>query len=653
MIPSISPIDDSGKTFARRSGSPRTPNQVYKPELLSPNEPSDRSSRASKSQEYDRGKGDNGKQERSSRQREESIVSMDRPSNIGPLGVPETLKSEPSSRGRDEVQTSVAGGDQHRVLRVPSRTPTQGDDLAGSRPRTPEGPRANVDATRSKSPGQRAAAQRDAQPLRQSRYDSSRTANVNNPRSTQGFRAPPPTGPRSAAISGGLVTSTNLNISRPQHPGRPAGVEPPRAVGGFAGRLSAAITGKSESITSSNTPLPSGAISDRTLGRPTSNRDNHSDLSNPANASDARRSQNSQSDTIRRSERAQTSDALPGPTEGPGRQNRDLQDDDPRRLSRGPENLVEVSDSTSRRLRPTDDNTRLAASKASESTKELASITPRISRDNDEKDYSQVSRQSRESRSETEKIEVGDGRRTRTTVRTETGDRETSTRSRGITSMTGQSEGAKVSGTRDSRLAESGHTREGKEPASRDQKENVPLERKDLHKEKSELTSREPRDTASKEQRSARSHREDEGGRRREERDASSRIPRDDTRESRNDRARVSHNARELSRRSPSRTHSDRGDKKERDRDSERRNGSHREAENRDKERLSRESERRRDVRDRDRTSREKEGESRRGSRKHERDRSADAVDRGTRSGDDVDSSGVGESANKRRRMGR
>ena len=643
------------KLLLRGSGSPRTPIQTPKTELLSPKEPIDRLSRTSKSHESDQWKPDNARQERSTRQREESAVSTDRASNNGSTALSDKSKPklEPSSGGRDESQSSVVGSDQHRVSRIPSTISAQVDDIAGSRPRTPEGPRLNVDATPSHLPGQRAPAQRDPQTLKQSRYDTSRAANVNNPRAIQGFRAPPPTGPRSAAISGGLPTSANVNIARQQHPGRTVVAEPLRAVSSFAARPSLPATGKSDSGTPSNPPLPPGTVSDRNLLRPISHRDNQSDSSNPAATSESRRSRTTQSDTNNKSDHAPTSDAPRGPTEWRGRQKRDLQDEDPRRLSRGPENSVDESETVPRQLRPTDDNTRSAISKHSESTKEPVSSTSRGPRDKDDKDVDQSSRQSRESRPENEKAEVSDGRRTRTTARNETNDRETTGRSRGIPSVSGQSERPKVSITYEAKSAESGNTREGKE-SSREQKENMPADRKELHKEKPESTSREPKDAASKEQRSTRSHREDDGGRRREERDVSARNQREDTRDSRTDRIRGSHHGRVSSRRSPSRTHSDRGDKKERDRDSERRNGSHRDAretEHRDKDRSSRESEHRRDVRDRDRSSRDKEPENRRGSRKHERDRSADAGDRGTRSGDGVGSSGAGESTNKRRRV--
>jgi hypothetical protein len=638
------------RALLRRSGSPRNLDQSpSKTDVLSTKEPIDRLSRPSK--ENDQSKLDNGRHERVSRQREGSTVSAD-PTSINSQA-PNSDKSEAisvlPSRNRDEAQSHIGGSDQHRISRVPSTTSAQGEDISGRRPRTPEGPRANVDITRSNSPGQRNAAQRDPQSLRHPRYDTSRTANVNNQRSIQGFRAPPPTGPRSAAISGGLSTLATVNISRQQQPGRSIGAESQRTGSNLPPRASGPATGKSEAGASSTvTPIH---LSDRNPSRSSSHRDSQSDPTNLAMTSESRRLPTTQSDPNSKTDRIQASDSSRPTTDWRGRQNRDIQVEDPRRLSRGPDNTVDESDTAARPVRQADETTRSAPLKHPESTKEPVVNTSRVPRDKDERDYNQSSRQTREPRPENEKGEVGDGRRTRT-ARTESS--ETSGRVRGNPSATGQSERAKVSSGYDSKSTETGNTLESRKSFPREQKETIPAERRESHKEKAESSSREPKDSTSKEQRSTRSHREDDSGRRREERDGSTRTQREDTRDSRNDRTRASHHARVSSRRSPSKTHSDRGDKKERDRDGERRNGNHRdprETEHHDKERSSRESEHRRDARDRDRSSREKEQESRRGSRKHERDRSADTVDRGTRSGDGVDSSGQVESANKRRRV--
>ena len=607
----------------------------------------DRLSRPSK--ENDQTKLDNGRHERVSHQREGSTVSVDRTCNNSqaPISDKSEAKSEPL-RSRDEVQSHIGGSDQHRISQVPSTTSTQSEDISGRRPRTPEGPRVNVDITRSNSPGQRNAAQRDPQSLRHPRYDTNRTATVNSQRSIQGFRAPPPTGPRSAAISVSLSTLATVNISRQQQPGRLVGAESQRTGSNPPPRASGPATGKSEvGVSSTITPIH---LSDRNLPRSSSHRDSQSDPTNLAMTSESRRLPTTQSDPNSKTDHIQASDSS-RPTDRRGRQNRDIQDEDPRRLSRGSDNTLDESGTAARPVRQVDEMTRSALSKHPESTKEPVISTSRVPRDKDEKDYNKSSRQTREPRPENEKAEVGDGRRTRT-VRTESS--ETSGRVRGHPPATGQSERAKVSSGYDSKSTETGNTLESRKSFPREQKETIPAERRESHKEKAESSSREPTDSTSKEQRSTRSHREDDSGRRREERDGSTRTLREDTRDSRNDRTRASHHGRVSSRRSPSKTHSDRGDKKERDRDGERRNGNHRdprETEHREKERSSRESEHRRDARDRDRSSREKEQESRRGSRKHERDRSADTVDRGTRSGDGVDSSGQVESANKRRRV--
>lgn len=593
------------------------------------------------------GKPDNLRHERPSRQREESIVSMDRASNNGQIPFSDKMeaKSGTALKSRDDVQSNIGGTDQLRTSRNPVTTSAQGDDNSERRPRTPEGPRANVGVTRSDSPAQRNAAQRDPQSLRHLRYDGNRTANVNSPRSIQGFRAPPPTGPRSAAISGGLSTSANVNVSR-QQPGRSVGAESQRTVSNVVPRPSAPATGKSE--ISSSSPTAPTILSDRGLPRSNSHRDNQSDSAILPPANESRRPHTTQSDSNSKPDNLPTNDSS-RPSDWRGRQRRDIQDEDPRRLSRGPDSTTTEMDNIARPLRQADEPSRPALSKQSESMKEPLPSTSRVPRDKDEKDRHQSSRQTRDLRPENEKSEVEDGRRTRATVRAEPS--EASGRSRGNQAANIQSERAKLSSGHDSKSTESGSTLEKNKSSTREQKESIPAERKEIPKEKAESISRESKETTSKEQRSSRGHRDDDGGRRREERDGSTRSQREDPRDSRNDRPRASHHGR---RRSPSRTHSDRGDKKERDRESERRNGNHRdsrEAEHRDKERSSRESEHRQDARDRDRSSREKEPENRRGSRKHDRDRSADAVDRGTRSGDGADSSGQVDSSNKRRRV--
>ena len=517
----------------------------------------DRLSRPSK--ESEQSKLDNGRHERVSRQREGSTVSADRTSNNSqaPISDKSEAKSGLPLRGRDEVQSHIGGSDQHRISRVPSTTSAQGEDNSGRRVRTPEGPRANVDITASNSPGQRNAAQRDPQSLRHPRYDTSRTANVNTQRSIQGFRAPPPTGPRSAAISGGLSTLATVNISRQQQQqsGRSVGAESQRTGSNLPPRASGPSSGKSEvGASSSITPIH---LSDRNPPRSSSHRDSQSDPTNLAMASESRRLSTTQSDPNKKTDHIQASDSS-RPTDWRGRQNRDIQDEDPRRLSRGPDNTVDESDTVSRPVRQADETTRSALLKHPESAKEPVLNTSRVPRDKDERDYNQSSRQTREPRPENEKAEVGDGKRTRTT-RTESS--ETSGRMRGNPSATGQSERAKVSSGNDSKPTETGNTLESRKSFPRDPKETIPAERRESHKEKAESSSREPKDSTSKEQRSTRSHREDDSGRRREERDGSTRTQREDTRDSRNDRTRPSHHAQVSSRRSPSKTHSDRGDR--------------------------------------------------------------------------------------------
>src|SRR5208282_3592896 len=103
-------------------------------------------------------------------------------------------------------------------------------DIQGNRPRTPDGPRSNLESV---SSSQRASNHRDLQPTRTTRYDPARP-NIINPRPVQGFRAPPPTGPRASVISGMPANTQMVNPSRQQHLSRTVGTnEPMRATNAF------------------------------------------------------------------------------------------------------------------------------------------------------------------------------------------------------------------------------------------------------------------------------------------------------------------------------------------------------------------------------------------------------------------------------------
>lgn len=621
----------------------------------------DRKSRILRLDDQER-KPENTRPDRSSRLRDDPYtVTEDQSSGQRTTGISDhstnpSPRMERSAKGRDDSKENIGGSGQGQYLtaRQPVSNQNQGRDIQGNRPRTPDGPRNNLDSV---SPSQRASNHRDLQPTRTMRYDPPRP-NIINPRPAQGFRAPPPTGPRASVISGMAANTQMVNASRQQHLGRTGGTnEPMRATNTFpikpslvSERIDASMSPSTSSIAGINPEKPSmprqssrnvqnepSKVQQTSLtvseSRSTRSHASQSDISNPSLQNDS----------------AQATETPRGPSDWRSRPKRDLQDDDPLRLSRGPDNWADEGEEFSRPARALDVNVRSTRSKRPESREEVSTLKARTTQQREEKDNNESQRTSRDPH---DKIEVSEGRRTRTPIHVDVNDRDSTSRTRLTTSANSQQERLRQSTTSQSKST-GDSAREGKEFTSRDQKENQPVERRGVHRD---VTSREQKDLASKEQKLA-SHRDDETMRRRDDREASSRARREEPRESRHDRPREGHHGRISSRRSPSRTRDDRGDKRDKDRESDRRNGSRRESrelEHREKEK-PRELEHRRDAHERDRSTRERDTENRRGSRKHEREKSTDALDRGSRSGDTVDSPGTGDSSlpNKRRRVGR
>ena len=569
---------------------------------------------------------------------------------------------ERSVRPRDDSQSNVNATGQH-LARMPAAPLSHPRDVAGNRPKTPDGPRNNLEPSQAGLVGSRATNHREIHQTRQLRYDPNRPMNTSNVRPTPGFRAPPPTGPRASAMSGMAINTQGANAPRPSHIGRTIGMNDPiRGTGTSAARPSPPPNERAEQSTSSSAPPTLSMNPERSSILRQASRDVQNDTSKiqrppttiEPRLSRSRTSKSELSSSAPQRDPSRTTEAPRGPSDWRGRPKRDLQDDDPRRLSRGPDSWADGGEESDRPALSVEENPRLASSKQPESTKE-ASVKARTSRERDGKDSIDGLRTSRETRQDREKSDVAEGRRTKTPISTDTGDRESSSRTRGLPSVDSQQERARTSTTSESKPV-TRNAQETKESGARQQKENLPVERRSSHREKTDVISREQKDLASKEQKPT-SHRDEESMRRRDDRDTTSRSRREEPRESRHDRPREGHHGRVSSRRSPSRTRSDRGDK-ERDRETDRRNGSRRESrdiDHREKERPPRESEHRREAHERDRSSRDRESESRRGSRKHERDKSADALDRGTRSGDLGETSTGGDSAlpNKRRRVAR
>ena len=544
---------------------------------------------------------------------------------------------------------------------MPIATASQPRDVAGNRPKTPDGPRNNLESSQAGQLGSRATNHRDVHQNRQLRYDPNRSMNTSNVRPAPGFRAPPPTGPRASAMSGMAVNTQGANAPRPPHIGRAVGMnDPVRGTSTLTAKPSPPSNERVEQSTLSSAPPTLSMNPERSSMLRHASHDEQNEASKaqrpPATIdprlSRSRVTQSELNSSAPQKDPVHTTEAPRGPSDWRGRPKRDLQDDDPRRLSRGPDSWAEGGEESDRPARSVEEHPRLASSKQPERTGE-ASVKARTSREKDGKDTSDSLRTSRETRQDREKSNVTDGRRTRTPITGEVGDRESSSQTRGFSSVDNQQERTRSSTTSESKTV-TRNAQDIKESGSRQQKENLPVERRSVHRDKTDVTSREQKDLTSKEQKPV-SHRDEESMRRRDDRDTTSRGRREDPRESRHDRPREGHHGRVSSRRSPSRTHSDRGDK-ERDRENDRRSGSRRESrdiDHREKERPPRESDHRREVHERERSNRDRESDNRRGSRKHERDKSADALDRGTRSGDLGESSTGMDSAlpNKRRRV--
>jgi hypothetical protein len=542
------------------------------------------------------------------------------------------------------------------MTRAGSGGPNQTRPGPVSRPRTPEGPRANIDPTRDLT-SPRGPALRDGQPPRQLRYDQIRS---NNGRPAPGFRAPPPTGPRASGpppISG---PPQSINTSRPQHSGRPVGpINPPvsrpsppqdrldQASSSTAGALGMnperaamiGISGRDGQIENASSQRSSSVNDPRTIKSHSAVTDSAVPVSNR--------------------EVNQSSEVPRGPSEWRGRPKRDLQDEDPRRLSRGPDVWDNKGSSETERPSRSDEKVRSTSTRQHESPKDVPSTRTRPTREREEQDHNDSSRSSREQ--ERARSDTLEGRKTRVVAaKPDVTEREVNTRTR-VSSLNSRSEQTRNITDSQTRIASSTGTRETreapKETSARDAKENLPVEKKSVHKERQENGSRETKEVASKDQKPA-NPRDEEPVKRREERDPPSRAKKDEPRELRHDRRDGHHGRTTSSRRSPSRTLSDRGDKKDRERESERRSASRRETrdnEHREKERPARESEHRRETRDRERSNRDRDPDNRRGARKHERDKSADGLDRGLRSGDVGEGSSAGDSAlpSKRRRVDR
>lgn len=557
-------------------------------------------------------------------------------------------RQEAASSARMDFNSTSTDSIQTSRNRSDGSIPGQGG--ADNRPRTPEGPRGN-DNGQTSSPNVRGSGQRDVPPTRPMRYEAARS---NNPplRSGQGFRAPPPTGPRASTVPSISAQGSTLSAARTQGSARTAANNDFPRGPTTSGPRSTPPPERSD-VTSSTRSTGPGMNPDRAAMLGLSSRE--SDAIALTNSGSARESSIGRNRTasiegpVRSSskENLHPSDAPRGPSDWKGRAKRDIQDEDPRRLSRGPDTWEHAPPESERQGHRLDETGRSVVPKSYESQKESSTSKSRAAHDKDVEEPDDPSRTTQRSRT-ANRNDVPNARRTRATS---TGNRETDVRPLRSSGHNTQSNNHMVTNTTENKAEISVAGREKEDSSSHNHKgRESSARRAPLGVTPSREQKEVPRDSKTT------SHRGDDDSLHRRDERETTRSRKDDSRDSRHDRSRDVHHLRASTRRSPSRSNSDRAEKKDRERESDRRNGSRRdgrESEHRDKDRPVREFEHRRDGRDRDRSGRDRETESRRGSRKHERDRSAEALDRGTRPGEAGESSITGDSLlpNKRRRV--
>jgi hypothetical protein len=594
---------------------------------------------------------------RSSRAHLESkSVTKEQPSRVA-LAREIDTQNKPMIRqdvaANSRVDSGVEAADLPPIQRNRSDGSSQGHVSSENRPRTPDGPRGN-ETSQISSSNVRVSGARDMPLARPMRYEANRSKNPTAGKSGQGFRAQPPTGPRASVGPSLPAQASNLNATRSQVTGRPAATTD-------------SLRGPSTPLDSKSTPPPErseivsatkstalGMNPDRAAMMGLASRESDAialTRSVPTNEPRMNRNRITSIEGPLRSfnrENLHPSDAPRGPSDWKAHSRRDLQDEDPRRLSRGPDTWDHVALDAQRQGRVSGETGRSILSKSHESGNRSAGTKIRPNPETDARDHDGAARTSLELRSEPARRDLIEARRTRTPMMS---DRQTDARSQRSPShgnLTNDAKGATSSEKKAENIV-------GGRATEQSSKHIYGKETQSKRTSQAMTDSREQKDTPRDSK--ALAHRDEDNSLRRRDRE-NSRSNKDEARDSSHERPRDGHHVRASARRSPSGTNSDRGEKKDRERESERRNGSRREVrdtEHRDKDRSSREFEHRRDGRDREHSSRDRESDSRRGSRKHERDRSVETLDRGTRSGDVIVGSNTGDSLlpSKRRRVGR
>jgi hypothetical protein len=533
------------------------------------------------------------------------------------------FESRDTTGERTETQAQRSNSERHTTSGTEMTTPRP-NSRTPTRPRTPEGPR----SVTKDSPRQNVSVSALLEnPASSSRTEMNRSTASREPNR---FRVPPPTGPRAASIaaSGSSLRTQNRSASGSERTG---------TVGqGVLNGSSVGVREKAENPIGSVAPIPGVRLktnSDRPLASTTS----HGDASRHANSEHSADSQSSTWSRLQtqtqpsasRKESMSSVDVPRGPSEKRYHPKRDLQDEDPRRLSRNP---AWADD-----FRAPGGSVHEGESRRSNHSSVDEAPSVRALKGTEEQSQSAVPPSSRETRqgqvrtTKRDEIEPKPGNRARDEEALSTSsDCGESLRPVNVTEHLGaKAEGSDPEGSR--QVANGGQD-----------------ERKIQTLGRAETSIRsEGKSAVNTEERVANNR--DPSPRPKSEREATPR--RDDSKDSRHI-ARDSHHRR-LTHRSPSRTSTDRNDRKERERGSDK--GMTLRRENRDldnKEKGFRDEGYRRESRDRERSSRDRSQEGRRSSRKHERDRSSDKSGKHGRLGE-MSSTEDANLPQKRRRVGR
>ena len=244
---------------------------------------------------------------------------------------------------------------------MPAALLGQPRDIAGIRPKTPDGPRNNLESSQAGQLGPRSSNHRDIHQTRQQRYDPNRPMNTSIVRPSTGFRAPPPTGPRASAMSGMAVNTQGANALRPPHIGRAIGMNDPiRGTSTSSAKSSPPSNDRAEQSTSSSAPPTLSINPERSSMLRHGSRDEQNETSKVQRPSTtieprlsrSRTTQSELSNSAPQRDPAHTAEAPRGPSDWRGRPKRDLQDDDPRRLSRGLDSWADGGEESDRPARP-------------------------------------------------------------------------------------------------------------------------------------------------------------------------------------------------------------------------------------------------------------------------------------------------------------